>query len=199
MLTLDDLAHSLSLLLEPSFATFILADLLCSYTPKAALPWQLPQPWPPQLLYTTILYICTAYSLFLLRKLDDWLVDAPGIESSGLNGARAMLGLGEKGRKRQVVWAAEVVLITGGLGGLGREIVEACVKKGAKIAVVDVRDAEEGEEACREVMVRRCSDEGEEQVWQRMRYYCCDVSNEQEILEMKKNVERDVCRISFRF
>ena len=50
------------------------------------------------------------------------------------------VGVGRIGKRRNRVvrWQEQVVLITGGAGGLGMELVVRCLERGAKVAVVDV-------------------------------------------------------------
>lgn len=47
------------------------------------------------------------------------------------------------GRPRKVDWENEVVVITGGGAGLGRVLAQMFLRKGAKVAVLDIRPADE--------------------------------------------------------
>ena len=55
------------------------------------------------------------------------------------------------GRHRKVEWENEVVVITGGGSGLGRVLAEMLLRKGVRVAVLDVR---EPDEEARETMER---------------------------------------------
>lgn len=86
------------------------------------------------------------------------------------------------GKHRQVEWEGEVVVITGGASGLGRVVAEMLVRKGAKVAVWDVREPDEEAE---ETMERW------DVVWDKV-----DVSKREEV---QKAVERVVAEVCFLF
>ncbi|KIW62517.1 hypothetical protein PV04_10684 [Phialophora macrospora] len=79
------------------------------------------------------------------------------------------------GKHRAVNWEDEVVVITGGAQGLGRTLAEMVMRKGAKVAVLDVREVDEG---AREEMERW------DFVWERV-----DVADE---VQVRGAVERVV-------
>ena len=85
------------------------------------------------------------------------------------------------GKYRKVSWEDEVVVITGGAQGLGRVIAEMVMRKGGKVAVLDVRapDREAEEEM-----------ERWDLVWE-----VVDVYDEEKV---KEAVERVVSEVSFK-
>lgn len=152
MLTLDDLLSLLTPLTHPIPSIIPLASLLYLHNstgPQATtLAHLFPALLSPALLYIAAVYAAFSWVLAALQEIDQWLLDAgPGIENGGWALLCALLGLGQngkrgrgkgRGRRREVKWKEEVLLVTGGMGGLGREIVELALRRGARVAVVDV-------------------------------------------------------------
>lgn len=82
------------------------------------------------------------------------------------------------GRHRDVKWEREVVVITGGGSGLGRVIAEMVLRKGGKVAVLDVREVDaEAEESM----------ERWDLVWERV-----DVGNAEEVRGAVRRVVEEV-------
>lgn len=81
------------------------------------------------------------------------------------------------GLPREVNWNEEVVVITGGAGGLGRILAEMYGMRGASVAVLDVVEWE---------------GEGMESV----RGYVCDVGDAESVESVKGKIEKEVCPIS---
>ena len=80
------------------------------------------------------------------------------------------------GVPREVDWENEVVIITGGCGGLGGCIAEIYGLRGVSVAVLDVATAEQ--------------DDGQES--EGVYYYRCDVAELEQIEEVWKRVEEDL-------
>lgn len=174
MLNLDTLLSPLPYLLHPFLpATLLLANLLftspqssASYTPKALSLW-----------------CSVAIILSLLNALNSYLVSVEALERDGLRALfdNSILGRRKSKSKRVVKWNEEIVLVTGGAGGLGREIVRLCVARGARgVAVVDV------------VGGRDVEDEQEQGTKTRVKGYVCDVGNAEEVQKLREMVARDV-------
>lgn len=82
------------------------------------------------------------------------------------------------GPPRKINWDEEVVVITGGAGGLGRVLAQTYSMRGVSVAVLDIREPEEAES------------EG----MQNVRFYQCDVSKIEEVRRAKEEIEKDVRR-----
>lgn len=80
------------------------------------------------------------------------------------------------GAPRKLDWENEVVVITGGAGGLGRVLAEMFGRRGVSVAVLDVREPEER------------GSEG----WQNCCFYKCDVGDPEAVLKVKGEIEKDV-------
>jgi NADPH:quinone reductase-like Zn-dependent oxidoreductase len=83
------------------------------------------------------------------------------------------------GRHRKVEWEKEVVVITGGGSGLGRVLAEMLLRKGAKVAVLDLKTPD------------READEAMER-WD-LAWEVCDVASVKEVEGAVGRVEREVC------
>ena len=81
------------------------------------------------------------------------------------------------GRKREFDWMEEVVVITGGAGGLGLLIAEVYGMRGVSVAVLDVKEKLEG---------------GEEVGGGNVRFYSCDVGNRVQVREVAERIEREL-------
>ena len=79
------------------------------------------------------------------------------------------------GAAREVDLSDEVIVVTGGASGLGALIAEVYGMRGASVAVVDVRNVEEGE----------AEEKG-------IKYYECDVGDRKQVEEVRKKIEEDV-------
>jgi len=77
------------------------------------------------------------------------------------------------GTKREVDLSEEIVVITGGAGGLGGLLAEVYGMRGATVAVLDVADASDGE-------ARGVS------------YYKCDVGDPNELSKVAAQIEKDL-------
>jgi hypothetical protein len=82
------------------------------------------------------------------------------------------------GKHRKVDWEKEVVVITGGASGLGRVLAEMIVRKGGKVAILDVKDRDEEAEDAMERW---------DLVWEK-----CDVAKESEVKEAVEKIVDDV-------
>ncbi|KAK4999179.1 hypothetical protein LTR66_001749 [Elasticomyces elasticus] len=78
------------------------------------------------------------------------------------------------GRPRCVDWEDEVVVITGGAGGLGRTLAQVWGMRGASVAVLDVREMDG------------------EGMGVGVRWYACDVGDAGQVEEVKRKVEKDL-------
>ena len=83
------------------------------------------------------------------------------------------------GQPREVNLSDEVVVITGGKGGLGGCIAEVYGMKGVRVAVLDINVGKEEEKASAE-------DEGD------VRCYRCDVGNRAEVEKVWRRVVEDL-------
>lgn len=107
----------------------------------------------PHFKYACIYATCvTAFAL--LRKLDKRLAWGP---------------------PRKLNWDEEVVVITGGAGGLGKVLAEIYGMRGVSVAVLDVREPEEKSEALENV-----------------HFYKCDVSSIADVQKARISIEKDV-------
>lgn len=79
------------------------------------------------------------------------------------------------GTPRKINWDDEVVVITGGSGGLGRVMAEMFSMKGVSVALLDVRPPE-----------------GESEALLNAKHYHYDVGSPEAIAEAKTNIEKDV-------
>lgn len=77
------------------------------------------------------------------------------------------------GLPREVDLSDEVIVITGGASGLGLLIAEVYGMRGATVAVLDVKEMENGEA-------------------RGVTYYKCDVSDKAQVAKVAKDIERDV-------
>ena len=81
------------------------------------------------------------------------------------------------GPPRKLNWDEEVVVITGGSGGLGKVLAETYGMRGVSVAVLDIREPEEQSETLENV-----------------RFYKCDVSSIEDVQKAKLAIEQDVRR-----
>lgn len=81
------------------------------------------------------------------------------------------------GPPRKLNWDEEVVVITGGSGGLGKVLAETYGMRGVSVAVLDIRQPEDQSEALENV-----------------RFYKCDVSSIEDVQKAKLAIEKDVRR-----
>lgn len=79
------------------------------------------------------------------------------------------------GIPREVNLEDEVIVITGGASGLGLLIAEVYGMRGASVAVLDVREMENGEA-------------------RGVTYYKCDVANKDELARVSRQIEEDVSK-----
>ena len=84
----------------------------------------------------------------------------------------ARLALG--GMKRDFDWAEEVVVVTGGAGGLGLLLAEVYGMRGVTVAVLDVKDAPDGGEA------------------RNVTFYKCDVGDREQVVAAAERIEKEV-------
>lgn len=89
------------------------------------------------------------------------------------------------GTPRDVNLEDEVIVITGGAGGLGGIIAEIYGMKGVSVAVLDVRKPE---------WVAKTDGGGEEM--ETVRWYECDVGDRAQVEKVGTQIEKDVCRLS---
>jgi hypothetical protein len=82
------------------------------------------------------------------------------------------------GPPRKLNWDEEVVVITGGAGGLGKVLAETYGMRGVSVAVLDIREPEEQSEALENV-----------------RFYKCDVSSIEDVQNAKISIVKDVRKI----
>lgn len=91
------------------------------------------------------------------------------------------------GPPRKIRWADEVVVITGGVGGLGGCLAEIFALRGVGVAVLDVEVAPRWAQA--EGLAKGPAD-GEEK--EGVRYYYCDVGDYEQVERMWARVVKDV-------
>ncbi|KAL9124636.1 MAG: hypothetical protein Q9175_008203 [Cornicularia normoerica] len=91
------------------------------------------------------------------------------------------------GLPREINWEDEVVVITGGVGGLGRCLAEIFALRGVGVAVLDIEVPLRWAEA--EVLAKGVAD-GEER--EGVRYYCCDVGNYEQVKGLWGMIVNDV-------
>lgn len=99
------------------------------------------------------------------------------------NLARQLLQLDARlasGPSRRLDWSGEVVVITGGAGGLGSLIAKEYGERGVNVAVLDIK--EEGGVEAKEI----CA------LGEHVRYYKCDVGMRGEVEAVKSRIETDV-------
>lgn len=136
-----------------------------------------------KVLYVTLLhpFVCGLIPLCLRARTVKW--DAPpmlaafawaGLVSLGWAAAAANRRLAH-GRPRSVDLGEEVIVITGGASGLGMLVAEVYGMRGATVAVLDVRDMDNGEA-------------------RGVRHYRCDVSDKAQVAKAAAAIERDVSR-----
>lgn len=77
------------------------------------------------------------------------------------------------GLPREVDLSEEVIVVTGGASGLGLLIAEVYGMRGATVAVLDVKEMENGEA-------------------RGVTYYKCDVTDKERVAQVAKEIERDV-------
>ncbi|KAL2055200.1 hypothetical protein ABVK25_004538 [Lepraria finkii] len=90
------------------------------------------------------------------------------------------------GGPRKINWEDEVVVITGGLGGLGGCLAEIFALRGVEVAVLDIAVArtKETKKDGQDVS------DGEEK--EGVRYYCCDVGDHEEVKTVWARVTEDL-------
>lgn len=216
MLTLDSLLRLLSPLLSPLTASLTALLLMTLYV----LPI-LPRSTASTLLYYNNIYMILVHLHFLCTTFLHNLADIQALERDGLMALwlRIRRPKVSQRKTRVVRWGEEVVVITGGAGGLGREIVRGLVERGCGgVAVVDVvgeKEEEEGDvieevdgererrekekeerekkEWWRVIKVVNSSSAGEAKVKTKVKRFVCDVGDAKAVEELKARVERDVC------
>lgn len=77
------------------------------------------------------------------------------------------------GKAREVDLSEEVIVVTGGAGGLGLLLAEVYGMRGASVAVLDVVEMENGEQ-------------------RGVTWYKCDVGNKEQLAKVAKEIEEDV-------
>lgn len=87
-----------------------------------------------------------------------------------------------RGTRRKIKWEDEVVVITGGLGGLGGLIAEVYAMRGVPVAVLDIKEVDEKEE-------ERLQEKG-------LSYWRCDVGDRSAVQKTMKGIEKEVGLIS---
>lgn len=92
---------------------------------------------------------------------------------------------GYYGPPRKIDWKSEVVVITGGAGGLGRSLAEIFASRGVPVAVLDVKGEEEEKRG----------------VWEEMgvRWYFCDVGDRGMVERVAARIGEEVCDFSSSF
>ncbi|PWN20485.1 NAD(P)-binding protein [Microstroma glucosiphilum] len=121
----------------------------------------------PTLVQVVALFVLPVLSLYLGNELLNNRI------SSGRWITRGWLNLG---RMSKAEWEKQVILVTGGAGGLGREIVRLALAKGATVVTLDVVDPPaEGPESS-----GRCF------------HYQCDVSKSQQVEAISKTIRGDL-------
>lgn len=112
----------------------------------------------------TVVPLCASISLAL------WLL-------------RALLGLDARlatsRQQRRMRWKEEVMLITGGLGGLGGLLAEVYAMRGIPVAIADVTEID----AARQ---KALADTG-------IRYWRCDIGDRKQVESMAKEIKKEVC------
>lgn len=149
------------------------------------------------LLAQTIFHPVLAWLLPLLLYLN--LLPSPSPSAShirlaflyavAISLARLLLRLDARlarGTPRRLDWANEVVVITGGLGGLGRLVAKAYGERGVTVAVLDIK--EEGGAETREIL----------RLGGKVKYFRCDVGQRGEVEAVRQRIEEDVRRRDFR-
>ncbi|CAD6571346.1 MAG: hypothetical protein ASARMPRED_004474 [Alectoria sarmentosa] len=91
------------------------------------------------------------------------------------------------GSPREIDWEDEVVVITGGIGGLGGCLAEIFALRGVGVVVLDIEVPPKG--AAAEGLVAGLAD-GEEK--EGVRYYHCDVGNHEQVERVWRKVVEDV-------
>ncbi|KAL1953868.1 hypothetical protein VTO42DRAFT_2092 [Malbranchea cinnamomea] len=90
------------------------------------------------------------------------------------------------GQPRNVNFAEEVVLITGGASGIGKIIAEIYGMRGVSVAVLDIM--------ARTMDGVGSGEEGVEEEMSNVRYYRCDVGDRTQLEDIAKRVEEDLGR-----
>lgn len=121
----------------------------------------------PTLVQVISLFVLPLLSLYLGNELLNNRI------ASGRWITRGWLNLG---RMSKAEWERQVVLITGGAGGLGKEIARLALAKGATVVTLDVVDPP--------AEVRESSE--------RWLHYRCDVTKSQEVEETAKTIRHDL-------
>ncbi|KAF2426501.1 short chain dehydrogenase/reductase [Tothia fuscella] len=80
------------------------------------------------------------------------------------------------GTAREMDWEEEVVVITGGAGGLGALVAGFYGRRGVRVAVLDVKGVDEGEE----------EDDGD------VKYYRCDVGDAEQVEACARQIREDL-------
>lgn len=161
LLTIDTLIHTLcSTLFSPVPA------ILLPLTHLSISPQSFHDP-SSQFRYFLLFYTLPILVFHFLTYLDQWLAYSKN---------------GVYGPPRQLEWKSEIVVITGGAGGLGRVLAERFARRGVGVAVLDVRGGE--------------GDEGTE--WEEMgvKWYRCDVGDRKQVMEVAGRIREEVGRIA---
>lgn len=147
-------------------------------------------------IYSTILnpLLCVILTLTLAARSPHWNTTSLQVAvsySTAVISLRLLLALDARGYflsgrsqyvPRKLDWSREVVLITGGAGGLGGLIAEIYAIRGVSVAVVDILD--------------ETSERVDEWEAKGGAYYCCDVGDAVAVQALKDRVDADVRNVS---
>jgi len=194
MLTLDALLFPLPYLLHPFLPSLISTLLLIYITYFPSQTNSTHPAYSPTLatvLYTTRAWNILTILLALARTFHTWLSNIEGLERDGLGAVwHEILAEGKmrpKRMERRVVWQEEVVLVTGGMGGLGKELVRVLGERGCGgVGVVDLVGGGGGEQEGEE-------EEGKGKGKTKMSWYKCDVGDAKSVEGLRERVGKDVC------
>ena len=163
---------------QPSWNTYLTLDLIIHCARRTVLQpffaWMLPL----SLRAVTIPYshisfqLTAAYATFLTFF---WFL-------ASLNQKLAF------GSSRVVDVSEEIVVITGGFGGLGQTIADFYCMKGSTVAVLDVMVNEHNKNK-----VKGDEDEDKDE-GNGIQYYQCDVGNAKEVQAVYKRISEEVCQ-----
>lgn len=134
-----------------------------------------------KVLYVTFLHPFVAWVVVLCFRAENMEWDAPPIRvaivyASIVTVCWLLSAINKRvafGTPRYVDLSEEVIVITGGASGLGLLIAEVYGMRGASVAVLDVREMENGEA-------------------RGVTYYKCDVTDKAQLVKVAADIERDV-------
>ncbi|KAF4123692.1 Short-chain dehydrogenase [Geosmithia morbida] len=134
-----------------------------------------------KVLYVTLLhpFVCFMIPLCLRARAVEW--DAPWMIASFAWATVVTMGWAAAsvnrrlayGRPREIDLSEEVIVITGGAGGMGLLLAEVYGMRGATVAVLDVNDME------------NCEARG-------VTHYRCDVGDKDQVAEAAREIEKEV-------